>query len=98
MMSRVVAPEDPLAQQILRSLRHDVYHLPEYLRTEARRTSSSPEVFVVVDGERTFFVPYLLRPCGDVLADEAGAGGIADAVSPYGYPGILLSPEACTTP
>src|SRR5438270_9170591 len=98
MISRVVAPDDPLAIQILRNLRHDVYHVPEYIRAESRRTSSRAEVFLIIDGERTFFVPYLLRGCGEIVANDVGGSEITDVVSPYGYPGILLSPAACTSP
>ena len=71
MISRVVAPDHPLSAQALRSLRHDLYHLPEYISAESRRTNTTPEAFVIIDGERIFFVPYLLRRCGDILAEEA---------------------------
>src|SRR5438132_770056 len=106
MISRVVAPDHPLSAQALRSLRHDLYHLPEYISAESRRTNTTPEAFVIIDGERIFFVPYLLRRCGDILAEEAAAGeaeeaaagDIADVVSPYGYSGILLSPAALRAP
>jgi hypothetical protein len=98
MIARVVTPDHPLSAQALRNLRHDVYHLPEYISVESRRTKTTPEVFLIIDGERIFFVPYLLRRCGDILAEEAAAGDVADVVSPYGYSGILLSPAALQAP
>jgi hypothetical protein len=98
MISRVVAPDHPLSAQALGHLRHDVYHLPEYISVESRRTKTTPEAFVIIDGDRIVFVPYLLRRCGDILTEDAAAGEVADVVSPYGYSGILLSPAVLQAP
>ncbi|MBO3460066.1 peptidoglycan bridge formation glycyltransferase FemA/FemB family protein [Aetokthonos hydrillicola Thurmond2011] len=73
---------------------HDIYQLPDYFVLEATRTRTIPEAILLVDGNRFLFVPYLLRSCDDIGANEE----IFDVVSPYGYPGILLSEAAISTP
>jgi Acetyltransferase (GNAT) domain len=79
----------------LQKVRHDIYHLPEYVNLEAKRTEYSPEAILIVDDEKMFFLPYLVRSC-DRLWEE-NIPEVFDVVSPYGYPGILLN-EAAATP
>jgi hypothetical protein len=81
-----LAIDDPRWPQALTRLHHDFYHVPDYVRLDGRRMDATPEAFAAQDGERVFFVPYLVRDC-DPLAD----GAVTDVISPYGYPGILLS-------
>jgi len=80
----------------LEQLPHDVYHLPEYVALDAKRTATTPEAFLLQDGARIFFVPYLLRSCADIV--ESDQAEVYDVISPYGYPGILMSPEASNNP
>ena len=87
-----ITTDDPAWGECLRTLRHDLYHLPAYCRLEARRRGMSARAFLFRDGERVFFVPYLLRRCDDILA-ELGPG-VFDISSPYGYPGPLISDAA----
>lgn len=94
---QVIDLQNPLWSQTLQKLRHDVYHLPEYASIESARTENTPEAFLIVDGEKIFFVPYLLRKCDDILAQES-TKEIFDVVSPNGYSGILLSEAAVSTP
>ncbi|OUL35997.1 FemAB family protein [Nostoc sp. T09] len=93
---QVVSSSDLLWSKALEKLRHDIYQLPEYLRLEANRLRAIPEAILIADGEKMLFVPYLIRNCGDVVS--ADAMEIFDVVSPYGYPGILLSEAAINTP
>jgi Acetyltransferase (GNAT) domain len=87
--------DNPLWISTLQKLRHDVYHLPKYCQLEATRQHISPHAFLLVDGDKILFVPYLLRKCTDVYH---GMGNeVFDIVSPYGYPGILLSEEAAAS-
>lgn len=79
----------------LQKVRHDIYHLTEYVNLEAKRTQYSPEAILIVDDEKILFLPYLVRPC-DRLWEE-NIPEMFDVVSPYGYPGILLN-EAAATP
>lgn len=90
----ILALDDPLWRETLINLPHDVYHLPEYLALEAKRTNTSPEACLITDGNKIFFVPYLIRSCKDIDPNSS----IYDLISPYGYPGILLSQEAQNTP
>jgi hypothetical protein len=83
--------------EILRKLRHDTYHLPEYIAIEAKRTNTIPEAIAIVDGDKIFFAPYLLRSCDDIVPQESNQK-IFDVVSPYGYPGMLLSEAGANTP
>ncbi|WP_233222678.1 GNAT family N-acetyltransferase [Chroococcidiopsis sp. CCALA 051] len=85
-------------KQVLQKLHHDVYHLPEYIEIESKRTSTLPNAFIIIDDEKIFFVPYLLRQCDDILDREISRKEVFDIVSPYGYPGILLSKAAINTP
>lgn len=88
----------PLWQQTLQSLRHDIYHLPEYVDLEARRINAIPEAILIVEDEKIFFLPYLVRRCDELFELELTAKNFLDVVSPYGYPGILLSEAAASTP
>ena len=88
----LIDSQNPLWLQTLHRLRYDVYHLPEYARLEAKRTSSNSEAFIVRDGEKIFFLPFLVRSCNDILGSKAQ--NYSDAISPYGYPGVFLSEAA----
>ena len=86
--------ENPLWKATLEKLSYDAYHLPEYVALEAKRNNYKPEALLISEGNKIFFVPYLLRSCNDVVAVAEKEAEIFDAISPYGYPGILLSDEA----
>ncbi|MEG4059029.1 MULTISPECIES: GNAT family N-acetyltransferase [unclassified Microcoleus] len=76
----------------LQKIRHDIYHWPEYVNLEAKRTEYRSEAILIVDDEKMFFLPYVVRPCGRV--GEENIPEVFDVVSPYGYPGILLNEAA----
>ena len=84
--------ENPLWKETLQKLRYDAYHLPEYVALEAKRNNNKPEALLISEDDKIFFVPYLLRSCNDVVAEQQEE--LFDAISPYGYPGILLSDTA----
>jgi hypothetical protein len=92
---QIVDCQNPLWLQTLRKLRYDVYHLPEYARLEAKRTKTDSQAFIVIDGEKIFFLPFLIRSCNDILGSKAE--NFSDVISPYGYPGVLLSEAAVNT-
>jgi Acetyltransferase (GNAT) domain len=75
--------------ETLTKIPHDVYHLPEYVNLDAERTQTIPEAFLLEDGDQIFFAPYLLRSCADIYSFNQT--DIYDVISPYGYPGILIS-------
>ena len=83
----------PAWSQLLKGLRHDIYHTPEYMRIEAERLEATAEAFVIESKDQVFFVPYLVRRCE---FDRGGSSDDAtfDVVSAYGYPGPLMSDAA----
>ncbi len=93
MHTQIIDTSNSLWSETLLRLRHDTYHLPEYFSLEARRTKTIPEAILITEGESILFIPYLLRQCNDTLT-ESISPDIFDIVSPYGYPGILLSEAA----
>lgn len=88
----------PLWSQTLQKLRHDFYHLPEYVNLEAKRTKTTAEAILITDDENIFFLPYLWRRCDDLFDGELVTQEVFDVVSPYGYPGFLLNEAATNTP
>jgi hypothetical protein len=89
MRALILGADDPKWAEALARLRHDVYHLPAYAQIEARRLHARAEAISIRDGDRELFVPYLVRSCrGFAPADLAAT---VDVLSPYGYPGVLLS-------
>jgi hypothetical protein len=89
MKVQIIDLANPLWMEILENIRHDVYHLPEYFQIEARRTKAIPEAIIISEDEKVFFAPYLLRQCGDEI--NSPLEDSFDIISPYGYPGILVS-------
>jgi hypothetical protein len=89
---------NPLWKQILEQLNSDFYHLPEYLAIEANRLDAIPEAFLATDGDKFFFVPYLLRKCDEKLFPESISEECFDVTSPYGYPGFLYNQAASSDP
>jgi len=80
----------------LEQLPHDVYHLPDYVALDAQRTETIPEAFLLQDDDKIFFAPYLLRSCADITVSPGAE--VYDIISPYGYPGILMSDAAASHP
>ncbi|NJR59172.1 MAG: GNAT family N-acetyltransferase [Cyanobacteria bacterium CRU_2_1] len=95
---QVIDPSDSLWREILHTLRHDFYHLPEYLTLEATRFAAVPEAVLISDREAIFFAPYLLRPCRNISEEEFHLSESFDVVSPNGYAGILLNEAAICKP
>ena len=98
MSVQILDVSNSLWSQTLQKLRHDFYHLPEYLALEATRFEAIPEAILIVDEEKIFFLPYLLRQCNDIFDEDIAIGKVFDVISPYGYPGILLSEAAVNIP
>jgi hypothetical protein len=89
---------DPRWSGALARLPHDFYHRPEYVGLDADWNHARPMAFLARAGEAELFVPYLLRRCEGLGPEPAGAGAVYDVVSPYGYPGLLLSEAARRSP
>ncbi|MGK5677692.1 GNAT family N-acetyltransferase [Actinoplanes sp. URMC 104] len=82
----LLSPRDPAWTEALDRVRHDVYHIPEYVRLDAGLTGATPVAFRYDEAGRVFLLPLLLRPVPDT--------DLQDATSPYGYPGPVGSLDA----
>jgi hypothetical protein len=91
MNSHILDLSNPLWIETLQRIRHDIYQLPSYIALESRRHGQIPEAILIEEGDKVFFVPYLLSLCEEAI-------NTFDAKSPYGYPGILLSEAARLNP
>ena len=91
----LVHPSDERWSRALASAPHDVYATADYVLADAEINATEPSGFLVVDEDRVFLLPLLIRDVELVGSDTARA---KDAISPYGYPGIVLSPAARQTP
>lgn len=90
--------DDPRWPEALARLPHDFYHRPEYVGLDGDWNHARPMAFLARAGEAELFVPYLLRRCEGLGPEPAGAEPVWDVVSPYGYPGLLLSEPARRSP
>ena len=80
MNTTIIDLENPLWVEILQKLRHDIYHLPEYIYLESQRTNTIPKAIFICEGKKMLFVPYLLRRCDDIFNKDLAAEEIFDAV------------------
>ncbi len=80
--------EDSAWRQTLARLRHDVYHLPAYVRVSARHEGGTSRAFLADERDQQLLVPLLIKPLDGLDSDEEPW---FDAASPYGYPGPLLA-------
>jgi hypothetical protein len=94
---QVIGLSDSLWLETREKLRHDIYHLPEYLYLESVRYNAVAEAILIAEDDKIFFLPYLLRRCDDIFDQSLTTQEVFDVVSPYGYPGILLSDKAAST-
>ena len=90
--------EDPRWREALGRLRHDFYHLPEYVRLDSEWNQARPMAFLARSGDEELFIPYLLRRCESLFPGALVGDKVYDVVSPYGYPGLLLSDAARRSP
>lgn len=54
MNTQIIDLSNPLWLDTLKNLRHDIYHLTEYITLEAKKNQTIPEAILIVDGERIF--------------------------------------------
>src|SRR5690606_15219124 len=72
--------------------RHDIYHLPSYVRFAAEHEGGHAAALYAESGGESLLAPVVLRPVPESLTTEAGQ---VDAVSPYGYSGpVTTAPSA----
>ncbi|WP_197378828.1 GNAT family N-acetyltransferase [Mycolicibacterium mengxianglii] len=87
---QLIAPTDERWVSTLAKVPHDVYTTPAYLSAEALRLQAQPVGYLVDEGDRLFLLPLLLREICE------GEGSTRDAISPYGYPGIVLNDDGAS--
>ncbi|MDQ1748968.1 MAG: hypothetical protein QOE71_24 [Pseudonocardiales bacterium] len=87
----LIDPTDERWASALARVKHDVYATPAYVTAEALRLQAEPVGCLVDDGGRLFLLPLLLRRVC------SGEGSTKDAISPYGYPGIVLNEDGAAT-
>ncbi len=82
-----ILPDDLRWTRMLQDVRHDVYHLPEYVVLSSEHEGGAPAAFYAETAHNTFLIPLLIRniPLGSRLE-----GKWQDLVTPYGYPSPLL--------
>lgn len=94
MNTQIIDSTDNLWLETLSKLRHDIYHLPEYVYLESLRNKAAAEAILIFEDDKFFFLPYLLRHCDGLFEAKLATKEVFDVVSPYGYPGIVLSEAA----
>jgi sugar O-acyltransferase (sialic acid O-acetyltransferase NeuD family) len=82
-----IAPDDARWMDFLQRVRHDFYHLPEYVRLEAEQSVGTATAFYAEQGEARFLIPLVL--CRSPFSRGASPAW-QDATSPYGYACPLL--------
>ncbi|MDY7090370.1 MAG: GNAT family N-acetyltransferase [Actinomycetota bacterium] len=82
----LLSPQDPAWTEALDRVRHDIYHIPEYVRLDAGLSGATATAYRYDEAGRVFLLPLLLRPVPDT--------DLQDAISPYGYPGPVGSQDA----
>jgi hypothetical protein len=85
MRVELIDPDAARWREAVRSLPHDVYHLPAYVRLAAAEEGGEPRAAYVDDGPSRLLLPLIVRRVGP---------GRLDGTSPYGYPGPLASGPA----
>lgn len=88
MIAEFIDPQDARWRKLLSGIRHDCYHLPEYVEVAAGEDGVTPMAFYAEDGSAACLIPLLLRPISGMLNAPSDW---FDCVSPYGYSGMLLS-------
>ncbi len=94
MNCKIISVNDPLWIYLLKTIPHDIYHLPHYVWLEAQRIKAIPKAIVILEQEKIFFLPYLQRKIEQLSAEKSNSLELFDVISPYGYPGILLNEPA----
>jgi hypothetical protein len=98
MQANIITVDSNVYRDALKGLAYDIYHLPRYVLAEANRVNAQARAIAISDGSKRFLLPYILRQCPKELCLSLSIGNVYDVVSPYGYPGILLSQEAQADP
>jgi hypothetical protein len=80
----LISPDDVRWLRVLSSVKHDIYQTPGYVRVAAAHDGGVAAAYYGSQGQDELLIPLVLR-------NIPGGGASQDAVSPYGYGGILSS-------
>jgi lipid II:glycine glycyltransferase (peptidoglycan interpeptide bridge formation enzyme) len=84
----LVEPGSDLWTEALRELRHDFYHLPQYVRLcTSLYEGGLACAFIARDADGLFLLPLILRPIQIGTVESS----LFDAISPYGYASPIVS-------
>lgn len=90
MIAQFIDHRDARWKEFLQRTPHDFYDLPEYAEVVAAEAGAMPVAFYAKHGSATCLIPLLIRT---IPAGLNAPQDWYDCVSPYGYPGIVLSPS-----
>lgn len=92
MLVDFVGPESPRWREALLHVKHDIYHLPEYVDFASRSQEiGEPFAFVAQEEDRHLFLPVIVRPISRSVTKEGPQR--FDATSPRGYSGPVVGPD-----
>lgn len=80
----VLEPKDAAWPRLLRTVPHDIYHLPGYARVCDVHEPQPTRLAVASSGAHTLVMPFMLRELPNGVAGN-------DVTVPYGYPGPVCS-------
>lgn len=86
--SGFIGTKDSRWTDLLRIFPYDVYQTPEYAEFSAKHEGGEPMAFYAEANGYRSLIPLLVRAVPQVET------GWRDASSPYGYPGVIGTPEA----
>jgi hypothetical protein len=88
MLWNLVEPGSDLWTDALGELRHDFYHLPQYVRVcVSLYEGGRPRAFIARDADGVFLLPLILRP----IEVDGVETSLSDAIGPYGYASPIMS-------
>ncbi|MBX3318836.1 MAG: hypothetical protein KF890_03075 [Nitrospira sp.] len=88
MIAQFINHHDVRWKEFLKRTKHDFYALPEYVELTAIEEDAMPIAFYAEHRSSACLIPLLVRP---IPAELNAPPEWYDCISPYGYPGILLS-------
>ncbi len=86
MVFEFIDPDNQKWIQALKRIRHDIYHLPEYVTFAANHEGGTPTAFFAEVGTGYCLIPLSIRPIPYKCK-------MTDASAPYGYASPIISSE-----
>lgn len=90
MIAQFIDHQDVRWREFLKRTKHDFYALPEYVELAAAEEAAISMAFYAERQSEACLIPLLIRPIPPMLNAPRDW---CDCMSPYGYPGVLLSPS-----